>query len=80
MIALEQELREAAPRVTARGHLELVNWELPKTDLPAQPEAVRVTAPVNPVRRLPIDRVFEGGVLLLLASSVAAVCACLAHL
>ncbi len=86
MIALQEkeelrkeELRETAPRVTARGHLELRDWERPQRPVETQGPRKAVIA-AAPVRRSQIDRWIERGLALLVVTTIAAVCACMAHL
>ena len=83
MIALEQDnqeqLRETAPRVTAHGHLALMDWERPQRTEDAKVPHTTVTT-AGPIRRPLADQWFERGLALLVITTFAAVCACMAHL
>lgn len=61
-----ENTQETAPRTTERGHLSLVEWP---TDAPLSAPARR---PVDPARRRIGDRLYEGGILLLMAATALA--------
>lgn len=63
-----EKTQEMAPRTRARGHLSLVEWN---TEAPK---------PTDPVRRTGVDRLYEGGALLLMAATALAVIASFARL
>jgi len=67
-----EETQDAAPRTRARGHLSLVEWNAEVAN-----PAPKMT---DPVRRTLGDRLFEGGVLVLMAATTLAVVASFAHL
>jgi len=60
-----QDMRDTpSPRTTRRGHLALVEWKAPAAPAPAGRLA----------RRASLDRLYDGGiVLLMLASTLAAI-------
>ncbi len=61
------DTQEVTSRTTERGHLALVEWDA----LAAPAPAGRLAAPV---RRASLDRLYDGGiVLLMLASTLAAI-------
>lgn len=62
------------PRVKARGHLSLVEWEERKGI-----EWKALQNLTDPVRRSPLDRVYSSGILFLLITTCLAVAASLAH-
>lgn len=70
-----EKTREMPSCTRARGHLSLVEWN-------AEAEAPRAATPKrsDPVRRTGVDRLYEGGALLLMASATLAVIASFAHL
>ena len=79
MIAMErqEETDNASPRVMARGHLALLDWERPSEE---ESEMTSLSTPAEPVRHTPFDRLFNGGLILLIVATIVAVCACMAHL
>ena len=79
MIAMErrEETDKAAPRVMARGHLALLDWERPSEEETAM---TSLSTQAEPVRHTPFDRLFNGGLILLIVATIGAVCACMAHL
>ncbi len=70
-----EKTQDMAPRTLARGHLSLVEWS-------AEAEAPKVATPKrsDPVRRTGVDRLYEGGALLLMAATTLAVIASFARL
>ena len=64
-------------RVKARGHLSLVEWGGETMEHAPQADA---SERADAVRRTGVDRLFEGGVLLLMAATALAVLASFAHL
>ena len=87
MIAMErqEETGSTSPRVTARGHLALLDWERPSEldwERPSEEETpmTSLNTQAEPVRHTPFDRIFNGGLILLVITTVGAVYACMAHL
>ena len=70
-----EKTQETAPRTRAHGHLSLVEWNVeakaPETAAPQQ---------ADPMRRTGADRLYTGGVLLLMAAIALAVAASFARL
>ena len=64
--------QETAPRTTARRHLALVEWD---EDAPAS-----LPRTAAPVRRAASDRLYEGGIILLMAATALATLASFARL
>ena len=70
-----QEMTFAEPCVRTHGHLALVNWAEPAVvKVPLKPQFLK-----KPVTRSAVDRWFERGLFLLMASSVAAIGMCFFH-
>jgi len=72
-----EKTQETAPLTRARGHLSLVEW-----DGEVVQQAPKAAAPkrTNPARRANGDRLYTGGVLLLMAATACAIIASFAHL
>ncbi len=70
-----EQTQEIAPRTRAYGHLSLVEWNV-------EAEASKAATPklTDTVRRTLVDRLFEGGVFLLMAATTLAVVVSFAHL
>ena len=60
-----EETSGAIPRTRERGHLRLVEW-------PAESPAASSRKPAAPAKRAPLDRLYEGGILLLMAATALA--------
>ena len=60
-----ESTQETAPRIRERGHLSLVEWP---TDAPTAPSR----KPNAKVQRASLDRLYEGGILLLMAATALA--------
>lgn len=72
-----ENTQETAPRTRARGHLSLVEWN---GEMVQQAPKAAAPKPTDPIRRTIIDRLYEGGALLLMAATALAVVASFAHL
>lgn len=72
-----ENTQETAPRTRARGHLSLVEWNGEMVQ-----QAPKAAAPkrTDPARRANGDRLYTGGVLLLMAATALAVVASFARL
>jgi len=72
---------ELLPRISARGHLSLVDWDRSDEGL-----ALSVTKELplkkgfDPAHRTRIEKVIEGGIMVWMATIILAVVTCLAHL
>jgi len=81
-VPLLEETQEAAPRIKARGHLSLVDWNPEEAEQTPQATVPQSIAPklTDPVRRTAADRLYGWGVLLLMAAAAFAAFASLTHL
>ncbi len=68
-----ENTQEMAPRARARGHLSLVEW-------PADAPSAYTPKLTAPARRAPVDRLYEGGIILLMCASALAALASFARL
>ena len=70
-----EDTHKTAPRIRARGHLSLVEWN-------AEAETSESAAPgyTDPIRRTGADWLYTGGVLLLMVATALAAAASFAHL
>lgn len=77
MITLERQEPTDSPRVTAHGHLALLDLErTPEEELTMTTSMMHA----DPIRRTAFDQIFDKGLLLLILATVGAVAACLGHL
>lgn len=70
-----ENTQETVLRTRARGHLSLVEW-----NADSQATSVPARKLTDPVRRASVDRLYEGGFLLLMVASALAAIASFAHL
>ena len=75
-----EKTQDMAPRIRARGHLALVEWERAEHIPEMAASEVAASKAAAPVRRTSADRFFESGLLLLMAATAFAVIASFAHL
>ena len=68
-----EDTQGMAPKTRARGHLSLVEWS-------ADTSSAYTPKLTAPARRAPVDRLYEGGIILLMFASTLAALASFARL